>query len=97
MQNRSRLLVLNIGKYMATIVRTLLLAVFCNDRAFFSSNDRILLARCPRHIQSVFNFIVDNHPYGHPCLMVNRQLSKRVSADQCHLTASRAKVYKLLG
>ena len=69
MQNRSRLLVLNIGERIrfydvATIVRTLLLAVFfCNDR--------ILPARCLRHIQSVFNLIVDNDPYGHPCLMVN--------------------------
>ena len=64
MQNRSRLLVLNIGERIrfydvATIVRTLLLAVFfCNDR--------ILPARCLRHIQSVFNLIVDNDPYGHP-------------------------------
>ena len=69
MQNRSRLLVLNIGERIrfydvATIVRTLLLAgFFCNDR--------ILPARCLRHIQSVFNLIVDNDPYGHPCLMVN--------------------------
>ena len=45
--------------------------LFCNDRAFFSCNDRTLIARCPRHIQSVFNLIVANHPYGHPCLMVN--------------------------
>ena len=63
----------------------------------FFCNDRILPARCLRHIQSVFNLIVDNDPYGHPCLMVNWQLSKRISADQCHLTALRAKAYDLLG
>ena len=43
--------------FMATIVRALRLAVCCNDRA--------LLARCPRHIQSVFlNTKLDS---GHPC------------------------------
>ena len=63
----------------------------------FFCNDRILPARCLRHIQSVFNLIVDNDPYGHPCLMVNWQLSKRISADQCHLTALRAKAYDLSG
>ena len=30
-----------------------------NKRALFSCNDLALLARCPRHIQSVFNLIVD--------------------------------------
>ena len=30
----------------------------------FSCNDMALLARCPRHIQSVFNFD-SRHPYGH--------------------------------
>jgi len=43
---------------------------FCNDRAFFPCNDRIVPARCLRHIQSVFNLIVDNHPYGHPLTSV---------------------------
>ena len=42
----------------------------------FSCNDQALLARCPRHIQSVFNFMIvdilmDIH------VMVNWQLSKR--------------------
>ena len=31
----------------------------CNDQALFSSNDQAILARCPRHILSVFNLIVD--------------------------------------
>ena len=34
-------------------------------QAIFSCNDQALLARCPRHIQSVFNMIVDI------CVMVN--------------------------
>jgi len=42
--------------YMATIVRELRLAA---KRALFSCIDQALLARCPRHIQSVFNLIVD--------------------------------------
>ena len=33
----------------------------CHDRASFSCNDRALLARCPRHTQSVLNLIVDIH------------------------------------
>ena len=37
----------------------------------FSCNDQALLARCPRHIQSVFNFMIVD------ILMVNWQLSKR--------------------
>ena len=41
---------------MAAIVRSLLLAA---ELARFSRNDRALLARCPRHIQSVFNLIED--------------------------------------
>ena len=32
---------------------------FCNDRALFPCNDQAILARCPRHILSVFNLIVD--------------------------------------
>ena len=41
---------------MATIVCALRLAA---KRALFSFNDWALLARCSRHIQSVFNLIVD--------------------------------------
>ena len=66
MQSRSRLLVLNISErirfyYMHGYNSThfLIGCCFCNDRAFFSCNHRTLLARCPRHIQSVFNLIVD--------------------------------------
>ena len=33
----------------------------CQDRASFSCNDLALLARCPRHTQSVLNLIVDIH------------------------------------
>ena len=43
---------------MATIVRSLRLAA---KRATFSCDDRALLARCPRHTQSVFDLIVDIH------------------------------------
>ena len=32
----------------------------------FHCNDRALLARCPRHIQSVFE-LDSGHPYKHPC------------------------------
>ena len=75
--------------YVATIVRVLWLAA---KRERFSCNDRALLARCARHIKSVFNLIVNIH------VMVNWQLSnaKRVSADQCHMTVSRAQVYNSL-
>ena len=47
-----------------------------------SCNNRELLARCPRHIQSVLvivGILMDDH------VMVKRQLSKRASTDQCHL------------
>ena len=50
-----------------------------------------LLARYPMHIQSVFNLIVDILMDIH--VMVNWQLSKRVSADPCHMTVSQAQVY----
>ena len=75
--------------YVATIVRVLWLAA---KRERFSCNDRALLARCARHIKSVFNLIVNIH------VMVNWQLSnvKRVSADQCHMTVSGAQVYNSL-
>ena len=75
--------------YVATIVRVLWLGA---KRERFSCNDRALLARCARHIKSVFNLIVNIH------VMVNWQLSnaKRVSADQCHMTVSRAQVYNSL-
>ena len=51
-----KLLVFKNLDYMAAIVRSLLLAA---ELARFSRNDRALLARCPRHIQSVFNLIED--------------------------------------
>ena len=72
--------------YMAAIVRALWLAA---KRALVSCNDGALLQlpRCSRHIQSVFNLIVDILMDIH--VMVNWQLSKRVSADQCHMTVSR--------
>ena len=73
--------------HMATIVRALWLAT---KRALFSYNDRALLqlARCSRHIQSVFNLIVDIVMDIH--VMVNWQLSKRIFADECHMTVSRS-------
>ena len=72
--------------YKAAIVRALWLAA---KRALVSCNDGALLQlpRCSRHIQSVFNLIVDILMDIH--VMVNWQLSKRVSADQCHMTVSR--------
>ena len=73
---------------MATIVRTLWSAA---KWALLSCNDGALLARCPRHIQSVLNLIVDI------LVMVNWQLSRRVSADQCHMTVSQAQVYNSFG
>ena len=49
----------NITQYnMATIVRALCLVA---KRARFSCKDQALIARCLRHIQSVFNLIVDFH------------------------------------
>ena len=77
----------NKNYYMATIVRAVQLAA---ERAIFPFNDRALLALCPRHIQSVFDLIVDIH------VMVNWQLSKKVFADQNHMTVSRAQVYNPL-
>ena len=72
--------------YMVAIVRALWLAA---KRALVSCNDGALLQlpRCSRHIQSVFNLIVDILMDIH--VMANWQLSKRVSADQCHMTVSR--------
>ena len=43
---------------MATIVRAVQLAA---EQARFPFHDRALLALCPRHIQSVFDLIVDFH------------------------------------
>ena len=48
----------NKNYYVATIVRAVQLAA---ERAIFPFNDRALLALCPRHIQSVFDLIVDIH------------------------------------
>ena len=44
---------------MATILHALPLAVFLYDQTLFSCNEQALLAACPRHIQSLFNLIVD--------------------------------------
>ena len=74
--------------YMATMVRALWLAAIL---ALFSCNDRALPVRYPRHIQSVFNLIVDILMNIH--VMANWQLSQRVSADQCHMTLPYAQVY----
>ena len=52
---------------MATKVRSLWLVA---DRARFPCNERALLARCPTHIQSMFNLIVSIY------VMFNWQLSK---------------------
>ena len=43
---------------MATIVRSVQLAA---ERTRVPFNDRALFALCPRHIQSVFDLIVDIH------------------------------------
>ena len=77
----------NVNYHMPTKVRVFWLAA---KLANVSCNGRALFARCPRHIQSVFNLIVDIH------VMVNWQLWKRVSADQCHMSVSRAQVYYAL-
>ena len=76
---------------MATKLRSLWLAA---NRALFSCIDWALLARCPRHRQSVFK-VDSGHPYGHPCY---GQLTavNRVSTDQCHMTVSRAQEYNSL-
>ena len=60
----------------------------------FSCNDRVLLAWCPRHKQSVFNLMLDILIDVH--VMFNWQLSKRLSTDQCHLTVSQNQVYNSL-
>ena len=57
----------------------------CNVEALFSCNDQALLARCARHIESVFNLIVDILM---DMLWSIDSCQKRVSADQCHLTVS---------
>ena len=62
----------------------------CNVEALFSCNDQALLARCARHIESVFNLIVDILM---DMLWSIDSCQKRVSADQCHLTVSQAQVY----
>lgn len=63
----------------ATIVRAPCLAA---ERARFSCNDRGLLARCQRHIPSVFNIIVDIN------VIANVSCPKKVSADQSQMTVS---------
>ena len=64
-------------------------------QAVFSCNDQALLARCPRHIQPVFNLIVDMHPYGHPCCGQFTAV-KKVFTDQYHMTVLQAQVYNSL-
>ena len=47
-----------------------------------------LLAESPRHIRFLCKtLVIDVH------VMVNWRLSKKVSADKCHMTVSRAQVY----
>jgi len=70
---------------MATKVRALWLFA---DRARFPCNERTLLARCPRHIQSMFNLIVSIY------VMFNWQLSKMYRP--CHMTVSLGQVYNSL-
>ena len=50
----------------------------------------IYLLGVPGSIQSVLNLIV-----GHPCYG-QLTAAKKVTADQCHMTVSRAQVYNLL-
>ena len=52
----------------------------CNDRVIFSCNDRALLARCVRHIQSVFNLQCDGE---------NREHLKYLRNDYCVMTNHR--------
>ena len=63
-------------------------------QALFSCKDWALPARWPRYIQSVFNLIVNILMAIH--VMVNWQLSKRVSADLCLMTVLQAQVYNSL-
>ena len=77
----------NVTYYMATKVRVFWLA---SKLANVSCNDRTLFARCPRHVQSVFNLIVDIPCYGQLTAV------KKVSADQCHVSVLRAQVYNSL-
>ena len=63
----------------------------CSD-GLFSCIDWALLARCPRHIQSVFNLILDI--LMGISVLVNSV--KRVSADQCHPSVTWARVNKSL-
>ena len=65
-----------------------------NDWASISCNDLVLLTGSPRHIQAVFKLIVGILMYVH--VMVNWQLLKMASADQCNSTVSLAKVYNSL-
>ena len=62
-----------------------------NDQELFSCNGWALLARCPRHIKSVFNLTFDILMDIH--VMINWQLSKRVSADRFNLTVSLTQVF----
>ena len=68
---------------MATMARSLWLAA---KWARFSCNDQALLARCPRHIQSVFNLIVDI--LMDIRVMVNWQLSSWPVSHNCIVGSS---------
>ena len=59
----------------------------CDDQALFSYNDWVLLARCPRNIECVFNLIVDILM---DMLWSIDSCQKRVPADQCRLTVLHA-------
>ena len=82
----------NIKTYcMAKIVRSLWLAA---KWALCSCNDHSFLARCPRHIQSVFNLIMGILINIH--VMVDWQQLKRVFVDQCQMTVSWDQVLRTL-
>ena len=78
--------------YVATIVCTLWLAA---KRALFSFNDWALLAMCSRHIQSMFNLIVDILMDFHVNWLID-SCQKRLSTDQCYMTVLGAQVYNSL-
>ena len=77
---------------MATIVRALWLAA---KGTLFSCNNQALLATCPRHIQSVFNVLVDILIDIRVMVNCRGTAVKKTSADQCHLTVSRAQLIGL--
>ena len=60
-------------------------------RNWITHNVKVTVARCPRHIQSVFNLIAEI--LINILVIFNWQLSKSVSVDQCHMNISRAQEY----